>query len=100
MVGQTLVLNREPDNCQDRHAVTVLNNSVIVSHVPYNLTPLVFHFLTKDANKAFAELTGEKVNRAVEYGLKIPCIYHLYGSKAYVEKVKEQVDSLHAKRLL
>ena len=41
---------------------------------------------------AFAEVTGEKVNRRAGYGLKIPCVYCLYGPKAYVDRMKEITD--------
>ncbi len=34
-----------------------------VGHVPYNLTSRLFQFLRRDVNKAFAEVTGVKVNR-------------------------------------
>ena len=41
-------------------------------------------------------MTGEKVNRrAGGYGLKIRCVYRLYGPKAYVDRVKEITDSIH-----
>ena len=46
-------------------------------------------FLTSDVNMAFAEVTGEKVNRRAGYGLEIPCVYCLYGPKAYVDRIKE-----------
>ena len=28
------------------------------------------------------------------YGLKIPCIYRLYGPREYIDKMKEIIDSL------
>ena len=37
-------------------------------------------------NKAFAEDTGEKVNRGAGYGLEIPCVYIVYGPKTYVTR--------------
>ncbi len=44
-------------------------------------------------NKAFAEVTGEKVNRG-GYGLEVPCIYRLYGPKVYIARMKEMVEPL------
>ena len=52
-------------------------------------------FLTRDVNKAFAEVTGGKVNRRAGYGLEIPCVYCLYGPKAYVDRMKEITDSIY-----
>jgi hypothetical protein len=53
------LLRREPDN----HAAAVLEEDVIVGHVPYNLAPIIEKFLRQEAN------TGS--------GLEIPCIYIL-----------------------
>ena len=55
-----------------------------------------FQFLRRDVNKAFVEVTGEKVNRGAGYGLEIPCVYRLYGPPAYIERMRTIVDSLIA----
>ena len=34
-------------------------------------------------NKAFAEITGAKVNNGASYGLEVPCVYRLYGPNIY-----------------
>ena len=39
--------------------------------------------LRRDVNKAFARVTGGKVNRGAGYGLEIPCVYQFYGPKPY-----------------
>ena len=92
-VGQMLLLKRQPDNSEDSHAVAVLNEDVIVGHMPYNLAPIVERFLRREVNKGFAEVTGNRVNRGAGYGLEIPCVYHLYGPKAYCDKLKELVQA-------
>lgn len=48
-------------------------------------------FLRRDVNKAFAEVTGQKVNRGAGYGLEIPYTYRLYGPPAYVNRMQEIV---------
>ena len=50
--------------------------------------------------KAFAEVTGGKVNRGGGYGLEVPCVYRLYGPKVYIEKMRELVNSLRTAGLL
>ena len=65
-----------------------VNKSGLVGHVPFNLTPIFSHFLKRSFNKGIAKITGEKVNRGGGYGLEVPCMYDLYGSKAYVERAK------------
>ena len=37
----------------------------------------------------FKEVTGERVNRKAGYGLEILCVYRLYGTKAYVDRIKK-----------
>ena len=68
----------------------------IVGHVPYNLVPRMSAFLMRDMDKAFAEITGAKVNWEAGYGLEVPCVYRLYGPNIYVDKMKELIESLLA----
>ena len=91
---EMLILKREPTNVADKNAVAVYKEDQVVGHVPFNLAPSISLFLKRDIKKAFAKVVGEKVNRVAGYGLEIPCIYHLYGPKPYVDKMKELMDSL------
>ena len=75
-------------------AVAVLKDDLIVGHVPHNFASRLFHFLRRDVNKAFAEVTGARVNRGAGYGLEILCIYRLYGPPAYIERMKQLIDTL------
>ena len=88
------------DNSEDSHAVAVLNEDVIVGHIPYNLAPIVESFLRRDVNKGFAQVTGNKVNRGAGYGLEIPCVYRLYRPKIYCDKLEELLQSLSANSLI
>ena len=98
--GQTLLVRREPTNSEDNNAVGVFLEDVIVGYVPRNLAPRFSQFLRRDVNKAFAEVTGEKVNRGRGYGLEVPCVYRLHGPKVYLEKMKQLVNSLRTAGLL
>ena len=65
-IGEVLLVKPEPTNDKDTNAVAVLKENVTVGHVPQNLAQRLFHFLLRrDVNKAFAEVTGPKVNREV-----------------------------------
>ena len=92
--GQTLLVKREPTNAKDKNAVGVFLEDVVVGHVPHNLAPRLSQFLRRDVNKAFVEVTGQKINRGAGYGLEVPCVYRLYGPKIYVERINELVNSL------
>ena len=77
VIGQTLLVKREPTNPKDKNAVAVYEEDSIVGHVQFTL--LLWIFGKRCVNKAVAEVTGEKVNRgAGSY------VYHVYGPKTYV----------------
>ena len=90
VVGETLLLKREPSNEKDS---SVIKEDIIVGHVPYNIASVIFQFLRRDCNK---EVTGSKVNRGAGYGLEIPSTYRLYGPRPYTDRVQQIADTLHA----
>ena len=91
---EMLRLIPEPTNSVDRNAVAVMKEGQIVGHVPFNLSPIISLFLRRDVNKAFARVTGGKVNRGAGYGLEIQCVYQFYGPKPYIDKLREVIGSL------
>ena len=62
----------------------------LVGHVPYNLAPSISRNVIT-VNKALAKVISEKVNRGATHGLEIPCEYHFYGPKPYIDKMKKLV---------
>ena len=98
--GQTLLVKREPTNPKEKNAVAVYLEGVVVEHVPHNLVPRLSEFLQRDVNKAFVEVTGRRLKRGAGYGLEVPCVYRLYGSKAYIERMSSLVNSLRRAGLL
>ena len=77
-IGEFLLVKRESTNVKDSNAVAIFKD-VIVGHVPRNLASRIFHFLARDACKAFVEVIGNRVNRGAGYRLEIPCTCCLYG---------------------
>ena len=51
VVGEILLLKREPDNLVDASAVAVWKEDKIVGHVPYNIASVISQFLKQDCNK-------------------------------------------------
>ena len=100
VVGESLLLKREPDNSVDLSAVAVWREDEIVGHVPFNIASVLSQFLRRDCNQGFVEVTGEKINRGAGYGLEIPCTYKLYGPRPYIERLAEIVQSLQERGLL
>ena len=98
--NELLRLIPEPTNSVDRKAVAVLKEDQIVGHIPFNLSPIISLFLKRDVNKAFARVTGSKINRGAGYGLEIPCVYEFYGPKPYIDKLREVIASLKSSGLV
>ena len=48
VVGEILLLKREPDNLVDASAVAVWKEDKIVGHVPYNIASVISQFLRRD----------------------------------------------------
>ena len=71
VIGETLGVRREPTNTIDKHAVAVVKDGVIVGHTPYNLATCEGQFLGPNVNKAFAEVTGDVINRGAGYGQEV-----------------------------
>ena len=99
-IGEALPLEREPHNMQDSFAVAVRKSDEVVGHIPFNLAPIVSAFLRRTTNRAIAEVTGSKVNRGAGYGLEVPCKYHFFGPKEYIDKLKTLCDNLRSDGLL
>lgn len=89
MVGETLLLRKEPTNTKDRLAVCVQKEGQVVGHVPQNLAPLLFYFLDRDVNKGVAEVTAVPLNRGA--GMGVPCVFRLYGPDSYVKRLKDMI---------
>ena len=92
---EMLRLIPEPTNSVDRNAVAVMKEGQIVGHVPFNLSSIISLLL-----KAFARVTGGKVNRGAGYELEISCVYQFYGPKPYIDKLREVIDSLKTSGLV
>ena len=64
VIGETLSLAVGPTNPHDSYAVAVVQGSgrgrdeTIVGHVPRNVSRVIFHFLSKDGNVGYCEVTG------------------------------------------
>ena len=56
-VGEFLLLLREPTNIKDGQTVSVMKSTLVVGHVPANLSALFSHFLSRTCNNGTAEVT-------------------------------------------
>ena len=75
-IGEMLLLRREPDNIKDKSAVAVMKETDIVGHVPYNISSKLTHFLRRECNKSFVQVTGNCVNRGLVMAWKFPALIY------------------------
>lgn len=61
-MGEVLLLQREPTNIKDSLAVSVMKSTLVVGHIPTNLSALFSYFLSRTCNKCTAEVTGARLN--------------------------------------
>ena len=66
--------------------------STILQNLIYILPVEIFDKRRKQGVRRVDRRKSKQTRRA-EYGLEIPCVYRLYGPKAYVDRIKEISDS-------
>ena len=72
-VGEILVVDQEPSNPHDPHAVAVLKNTDIVGHVPRDISRIFSFFLLHGGVITCEEIGHKKFGK----GLEVPCTYKL-----------------------
>ena len=88
VIGEELTLKREPDNPVSKHAVAVTRDGQIVGHIPEKYSRVVSCFLAREGNSGSCVVTGPRVNRGVQLGLEVPCLYKFFGRQDYVHRLK------------
>ena len=80
----------EPTNTHNIHAAVAIYRQRYRNYSPCSLqsSSKNVSIFMRDMNKAFAEITGAKVNMGAGYGLEVPCVYRLYGPNFYVDKME------------
>ena len=92
---------KKTKNDHNIHAVAIVAaDNCTVGHAPYNLAPFLSSFLMRDFNKGSVETIGVRINCGARHGLEVPCIYLLYGTKAYIKALKMAVSKLKEKSLV
>ena len=82
--GESLTVENEPYNVQDRFAVAVKKNDKVIGHLPRDDRHLIFFFLQEDiTGKCIATVTGKPVNLGDKLGQKVPCKLRVSGREEY-----------------
>ena len=69
------------------HVYAYSTITLLVGHVPCNLTSLFIHFLARDVSKGFSTVSAAPVNRGPRMGMEVPRVYKLYCSSRYLERI-------------
>ena len=93
-IGEFLFLRREPDNEVNNYAVAVIKDGEVVGHIPDAITRVMSQFLLREGHSGSCEITGNRVNRGVQIGVEVPCVYKLYGRQAYIKRLEELLSEL------
>ena len=72
VVGESLLLRREPDNSVDSSAVAVLREDQTVGHVPFNISSVISQFLRREGNQGLQKLLVIKSTEGLDMAWKSP----------------------------
>ena len=100
-INTILVLQCEPENAKDPHAVAITEHEGrVVGHIPVGLSKIVSPFLKRGNHRGEAVICGKRVNRGAGMGLEIPVLYKLYGEQRYLTRLDEFMGSDVARQSL
>jgi len=83
---------QEPENEEDKNAVSLMNKEKIVGHVPKNISVWVATFLKLENSSIASRVTGGKLNRGGGYGLEILCGYLVKGDTRAVDWLLQRIE--------
>ena len=89
-IGEVLVCERDPHNVEDRYAVAVKKDDVVIGHLPRNFSRVCSLFIRRGGNIQ-CTVTGAKRYSAdlPQGGLEVPCLLLLKASPKEVKKLKK-----------
>ena len=66
--------------------IAVFKDGEVVGHIPQVFSKTTLFFLR------YEEITGKRLNRSIQLGVEVPCLYKFYG---HLAKLKELVCQGH-----
>ena len=98
VVGEVLTVAREAGNTEDRFAVAVTKDDMVVGHVPCEFSKLCWHFLRHGGTIA-CEVTGRRKRSSIEgEGLVVPCLYTFKASEKFIVRLREVMEKKHLEK--
>lgn len=97
VIGEELMCQRELGNLRDPFAVSVLNESTIIGHVPRKISVICSMFLQTGGTIDCIVFGNRQYSRdLVQGGLEVPCELKFVGDNKHIEKVKKLMKDAHA----
>ena len=83
----------EQHNYHDPFAVSVMKGSVIVGHVPRQISAIYYVFLGKHNSSISCKITGSRrySHDLPQGGMEVPCTLTFQGQKDFVEKARKML---------
>ena len=83
----------EQHNYHDPFAVSVMKGSVIVGHVPRQISAIYYVFLGKHNSSISCKITGSRrySHDLPQGGMEVPCTLTFQGQKGFVEKARKML---------
>ena len=92
-IDEELTCQRERHNYHDPFAVSMLKSSVIVGHVPRQISAICYVFLGKHNSSISCKITGSRrySHDLPQGGMEVPCTLTFQGQKGFVEKARKML---------
>ena len=65
----------------------------VVGHIPLTITKCISLFLTLPGSFLETKVTGKRIKRGGEDGLKVPCKYRISGQEKAVDSIKRKATT-------
>ncbi len=87
-------VQQERGNAEDQYAVAIINNDLIVGHVPRELSQIFWFFIERGGEISCRIMGRRQRSPLLQGGLEIPCIYTLRGKKQFESKLRQLLKSM------
>ena len=95
IVAEQLECVREPRNVNDRYAVAVVKNEIVVGHLPKKFSRLCSLFLKRGGAVHCQVTGGRRYSKDLpQGGLEIPCAVFFKGTARDIATIKKLVNKL------
>ena len=85
---------QEHGNTEDQYAVAIINNDVVVRHVPKELSQTFWFFIERGGEISCRIIGRRQMSPLLQGGMEIPCIYTFRGKKKLVGKLRLLLKSM------